>query len=64
MKACRLKRFEDKLECGQIETLLAMIGAGMGIGIVQEMTMILPTCASATRNRNESSRFFAEKQKQ
>lgn len=41
MKACRLKRSEDKLECGQIETLLAMISAGMGIGIVPEMTMKL-----------------------
>ncbi|MCG8601713.1 MAG: LysR family transcriptional regulator [Verrucomicrobiales bacterium] len=38
MKVCRLERSNEKLECGQIETLLAMIEEGMGVGIVPEMT--------------------------
>jgi LysR family hydrogen peroxide-inducible transcriptional activator len=37
LRICRLQRSEDRLECEQLETLLAMVDAGLGVGIVPEM---------------------------
>lgn len=37
LSVCRLRRSADRLECEQLETLLALVGAGLGIGIVPEM---------------------------
>jgi LysR family transcriptional regulator, hydrogen peroxide-inducible genes activator len=37
LRVCRIRRAEDRLECEQIETLLAMVGAGLGIGIIPAM---------------------------
>jgi LysR family transcriptional regulator, hydrogen peroxide-inducible genes activator len=37
LRICRLQRSEDGLECEQLETLLAMVDAGLGVGIVPEM---------------------------
>jgi LysR family transcriptional regulator, hydrogen peroxide-inducible genes activator len=37
LRVCRLRRAEDRLECEQLETLLAMVGEGLGIGIIPAM---------------------------
>ncbi|MBK1883251.1 LysR family transcriptional regulator [Luteolibacter pohnpeiensis] len=37
LKVCRLTRFDQKLECDQLETALAMVAAGMGIAVVPEL---------------------------
>ena len=41
LSVCRLRRSADRLECEQLETLLALVGAGLGIGIVPEMAAAL-----------------------
>jgi len=44
LRACRIRQVEDRLECEQLETLLAMVDAGLGIGIIPAMAMgsVLP----------------------
>lgn len=37
LSVCRIRRTDDRLECEQLETLLAMVGAGLGLGIVPAM---------------------------
>ncbi|MFT3991929.1 MAG: LysR substrate-binding domain-containing protein [Luteolibacter sp.] len=39
LKICRLGRLDPKLECDQLETALAMVGAGMGIAVVPELAV-------------------------
>lgn len=39
LKACRLDRLDPRLECGQLETALAMVEAGMGILVVPELAI-------------------------
>lgn len=41
LSLCRIRRSADRLECEQLETLLALVGAGLGIGIVPEMAVSL-----------------------
>lgn len=41
LSLCRIRRNADRLECEQLETLLALVGAGLGIGIVPEMAAAL-----------------------
>ena len=36
---CNLHRLDLKLECGQLETALAMVAAGMGIAVVPELAV-------------------------
>jgi LysR family hydrogen peroxide-inducible transcriptional activator len=37
LSVCRIRRSPDRLECEQIETLFAMVAAGLGLAIVPEM---------------------------
>ncbi|MFD2257511.1 LysR family transcriptional regulator [Luteolibacter algae] len=37
LKVCRLERLDPRLECDQLETALAMVGAGMGVAVVPEI---------------------------
>lgn len=37
LKVCRLERFDPRLACDQLETALAMVGAGMGVAVVPEI---------------------------
>ncbi len=37
LKVCKLRRSGDRLQCGQLETLLALVGAGLGVGFIPEM---------------------------
>lgn len=39
LKVCRLERLDPKLECDQLETALAMVGAGMGFAVVPELAV-------------------------
>ncbi|MDI1315057.1 MAG: LysR substrate-binding domain-containing protein [Prosthecobacter sp.] len=48
LSVCRIRRGEDRLECEQLETLLAMVGAGLGLGIVPAMAVAMLGGASAT----------------
>jgi LysR family transcriptional regulator, hydrogen peroxide-inducible genes activator len=41
LSVCRIRRGADRLECEQLETLLSLVGAGLGIGIVPEMAAAL-----------------------
>lgn len=41
LSVCRIRRGEDRLECEQLETLLAMVGAGLGLGIVPAMAVAM-----------------------
>ena len=39
LKVCRLDRLDPRLECDQLETVLAMVEAGMGISIVPDLAI-------------------------
>jgi LysR family hydrogen peroxide-inducible transcriptional activator len=39
LAVCNLDRLDLKLECGQLETALAMVAAGMGIAVVPELAV-------------------------
>jgi len=39
LKICRLEKLDSRLECDQLETALAMVGAGMGITVVPELAV-------------------------
>lgn len=39
IKACRLDRLDPRLECDQLETVLAMVAAGMGSAVVPELAV-------------------------
>ncbi len=39
LKVCRLRKLDPKLECDQLGTALAMVGAGMGFAVVPEFAV-------------------------
>jgi len=39
---CRIQRSSDRFECDQLETLLGMVSAGLGVGIVPAMAVERP----------------------
>lgn len=39
LKVCRLEKLDQKLECDQLETALAMVAAGMGTAVVPELAV-------------------------
>lgn len=48
LSVCRIRRGDDRLECEQLETLLAMVGAGLGVGIVPAMAVAMLGDVSGT----------------
>ncbi len=43
LKVCRLERLDPRLECDQLETALAMVGAGLGMAVVPEIATSIGT---------------------
>jgi len=39
LKVCRIDRLDQKLECDQLETALAMVAAGMGFAVVPQLAV-------------------------
>jgi LysR family hydrogen peroxide-inducible transcriptional activator len=39
LKACKTRRGSTRLVCDQLESLLAMVGSGLGLGVVPEMAV-------------------------
>jgi LysR family transcriptional regulator, hydrogen peroxide-inducible genes activator len=49
LRLCRMNREASRIECGQLESLLALVGAGLGVGFVPEMSTRAPAPGVAYR---------------